>query len=359
MAALVAGLLLGRIAAANPILSFNSLPLVENRTMDQMYQVVLKGNRVITMWHGGDEQNQADAIRTAFETKFPDLKLNVTVDLSKYLDGRIDQQIVAKNVYVDSIVLQTLHDYPRWAREGALLNYAPLGFDKIYTGFKDSLSAAYYGLELFSWMNLWNPQKLSGANFSTYDEYLKPEYKDKLVLTYPHDDDAVLFAYQLIMERKGQAWFDALLAQNPRWVRGTATPLALLLQNDTNEAAAFAISGSSFAPTDGSAFAFPTDADFVSWPQMGGILKSSPNPEGAKLLHSWMLTPEFQQNIGWSVRSDVDPPDGYPKIVDMPNTDPMAFAKFMEDRATVERLRFWFEDRLGTAQGQSPLTDDM
>lgn len=117
-------------------------------------------------------------------------------------------------------------------------------------------------------------------------------------------------------------------------------------------------SSASFSPIEGLATGFPTDGLFVSWPQTGGIFKAAPHPEGAKLLHGFMLSPEYQTMLGWSVRQDVPPPPGFPDIMHVPSTNPTEFARFMEDRATVERLRFWFEDRLGTAQGQSPLVDE-
>jgi ABC-type Fe3+ transport system substrate-binding protein len=78
------------------------------------------------------------------------MTLNVTVDLSKYHDVNIDLQLAANNIYVDSIILQTLNDYPRWKKEGALMNYAPLNFGKIYPEFKDK-DAAYTGLLIFAW----------------------------------------------------------------------------------------------------------------------------------------------------------------------------------------------------------------
>ena len=31
-----------------------------------------------------------------------------------------------------------------------------------------------------------------------YPDFLKPEFKDKLVLTYPNDDDSVLFQFNLM-----------------------------------------------------------------------------------------------------------------------------------------------------------------
>jgi hypothetical protein len=47
------------------------------------------------------------------------------------------------------------------------------------------------------------------------------------------------------------------------------------------------------------------------------------------------------------------------KIMEQPNTDATGFAKFMADRAGVERLRFFFENKIGAAQGLSPLEDDL
>jgi hypothetical protein len=51
----------------------------------------------------------------------------------------------------------------------------------------------------------------------------------------------------------------------------------------------------------------------------------------------------------------MEPPADAPDLVNMTTTNPVAFNDWMEDRANVERLRFWFEDRIGTAQGESPL----
>lgn len=99
---------------------------------------------------GGDEKNKQDAVKTAFEKAFPGMKLNLTVDLSKYHEGNIDEQLANGRVYVDTLGLQTLQDFPRWKEEGALLNYSPLGFDKIYPGFRDT-DAAYYGFLAFGW----------------------------------------------------------------------------------------------------------------------------------------------------------------------------------------------------------------
>lgn len=177
----------------------NAATEVETRTLDEIYQAALAEGGVVTLWHGGDETTQQDGVKAAFESRFPGMTLNVTVDLSKYHDGKLDDQIAANNVYVDSIILQTLHDFPRWSEEGALLDYAPLGHDAILPVFKPADTASYYGMFIIAWLNTWNSQKLPGIEAPIEPEdWLRPEFKDNLVLTYPNDDDAVLYAFDLM-----------------------------------------------------------------------------------------------------------------------------------------------------------------
>ncbi|KAM0438483.1 hypothetical protein ACHAPT_001232 [Fusarium lateritium] len=353
--------LASQVAGYDQLLGFKAAPEYETRSLDQIYKAALKEGDTVTLWHGGDEKNQQDALKKAFEERFPGITLNVTVDLSKYHDARLDEQLATGKdaVYVDSVILQTLHDYPRWAQEGALLNYAPNGFEEIEHAFKDD-TAAWYGVYVFSWSGAWNTKKLPGIEPpAEFEDWLRPEFKDKLVLTYPNDDDAVLWAFYLIMQQYGVSWFDRLVAQNPRWVRGTQTPVTLISDDNSTSAAFFAAFGS-FQNTDTVSFSRPTKGKYVSWPQTAAILKDAPHPEGAKLLHNFILSPEFQSTSGlMPVRRDVPTPKGFPNLRNETATNPAEFTRFMADRPLVERLRFFFEARLGSAQGESPLEDDI
>lgn len=182
------------------VLGFDDRFETETRSLNQIYHAAIAEGGVVTCWHGGDENNRQDKLKDAFEKKFPGMFLNVSVDLSKYLDARIDTQLAAGKhaVHVDSVILQTLHDYPRWAQQGALLNYAPLGFDAIWPAFRDE-TAAWYGTHVSSWAGSWNADKLPDIEPPVeWNDWIKPVFKDKLILTYPNDDDAVLFAFYLM-----------------------------------------------------------------------------------------------------------------------------------------------------------------
>ncbi|CAJ0546692.1 Ff.00g013190.m01.CDS01 [Fusarium sp. VM40] len=343
--------------AYDSLLKFNGAPTRENRTIEEIYQAALKEGGTVTCWHGGDETNQQDSLKEAFETRFPGMTLNITVDVSKFHDGNIDRQLSTGGLFVDSIILQTLHDYPRWDNEDALLHYAPLNFDKVHPAFRD-VRAAWYGVAVFAWTFISNNNKISEGP-REFADFLKPEFKDKLVLTYPNDDDAVLYAFDLIMQEFGYEWFEKLLKQNPRWVRGTATPVTLLSKANSTVAATFT-AGIGLQSSGNLNVTIPTKGSFVTWAQRAAIFKDAPHPEAAKLLHNFMLSNEYQNGTGsWSVLKDVPAPEGYAGIMDTPSTNPVEFDRFMSDRVRVERLKLFFEDKIGTAQGLSPLIDDL
>ncbi|KAK1523345.1 ABC transporter [Colletotrichum paranaense] len=362
---------LATIAAAyDTTFGFNGAPIIETRTLDEIHQAALAEGGIVTAWHGGDETNQQDGLKRAFESRFPGMTLNITVDVSKFHDGNIDRQLAlsalggagggAGALYVDTAILQTLHDYPRWDLEGALLHYQPVNFDKIHPAFRD-VRGAWYGVSIFAWTFIWNADREEDGP-QEFADFLEPRFKDRLVLTYPNDDDAVLYAFDLIMQQFGYEWFEKLLAQNPRWVRGTGTPVTLLTSPNTTLSATFT-AGIGLAPTVPLNVSIPTNGTFVTWAQRAAIFRDAPHPEGAKLLHNFMLSDEYQSAATaaglWSVRKDVAPPAGYPGIMDVETTNPVEFERFMGDRVRVERLKLFFEDKIGTAQGLSPLIDDL
>jgi len=52
---------------------------------------------------------------------------------------------------------------------------------------------------VIGWDIIWNTQYIDGADApKEYTDFLRPIFKDKLVLTYPNDDDAVLYQFNLM-----------------------------------------------------------------------------------------------------------------------------------------------------------------
>ncbi|TDZ24037.1 hypothetical protein Cob_v003108 [Colletotrichum orbiculare MAFF 240422] len=220
---------------------------------------------------------------------------------------------------VDTIILQALQDYPRWDAQGALLRYAPNNHLKVLAPFRHT-HAAYYGFSMNAWSTVWNTQKLENPP-REWPDFLRPEYKDKIVLTHPSDDDAIAYIFYLVMQQYGPEWFDGLLANTPRWIRGTGSPLAVLRQPNSAQSVTFTASICLRASGSLNA-AFPAEGLFVSWPRSVAIFKDAPHPEASKLFAHFLLDDAFQNNLTqWSARKDIATPDGYPGILDMDTTN--------------------------------------
>ncbi|VUC31684.1 unnamed protein product [Clonostachys rosea] len=328
--------------------AWNSAALVESRTMDEIYQAALAEGGTVTLWHGGGDPHQQDPMKEAFEKRFPGMTLNVTVRSSSYLGPDLDRQLVTGGLEVDNIMLQTAQDYPRWKNDGFLLHYKPLGFQQVYNAFKD-MNGAWVSSAVNGWSILYDKNKLGGIDPpETFEDFLKPELKNKIVLSYPNEDDAILHTFDLIMEVYGLEFFNQLLEQNIRWVSGAGTPPTVIAQPNNTFAATFTTT-IGLQSQDPFTVVYPSSgAPFTSWAQRSAILKDAPHPEGAKLLQNYVVSSEYQQVTGsWSVRKDGAAPTGYQSIFDTLNTDPIHFQEWMGDRQRVERLRFWFQDKLG------------
>jgi len=121
---------------------------LETRSLDEIYAAAKKeaGNnsQPLQVAWGGDAGTQGDGVRKAWKERFPDVPLNLTVDLSKYHDGRIDTAFYKGGHVADVAFLQTLQNFPRWKAQNRLLYYKPAEFDDIFDGEKD-LDGAWLG----------------------------------------------------------------------------------------------------------------------------------------------------------------------------------------------------------------------
>ncbi|MGW6909127.1 ABC transporter substrate-binding protein [Streptomyces sp. NPDC054940] len=325
----------------------------EQDQLAALYRAAKAEGGKVTVYMGGDAPGQWDSLSQAFTQQFPDMKLNLVTDLSKYHDARIDNQLATGKLVADAAILQTTQDFDRWKKHGDLLKYRPLGWDKVFTNAKDK-DGYYTGVFYGAFSYLVNTEQLpaKAGDFKGTD-LLKPEFRNKLILTYPNDDDAVLFGYKQIVDEYGWDYLAELAAQNPKLIRGVPGSAAGVASGDY--LASIAVGGD--ARPHGTQV-FSDTEHFNSWAQRGAIFKEAPHKAGAKLFMSWLNSQAVQKNAiatwTWSVRKDVAPPAGLKSLASYRNTDPKAFAKFMSDRDAVERFRSQVELYFGQVEGADP-----
>ncbi|MCW1961271.1 ABC transporter substrate-binding protein [Chryseobacterium viscerum] len=327
----------------------------ENKEIELLYNQAQKEGNEITVWGGGDDPGELNWIKSEWEKDFPKIKMNIRVDLSKFLDVEIDDQLTNNNLTPDIVHIQTLHDFYRWKNQGVLENFKPVQWDKIPDDIKDQ-DGAFTPVFMVTFAMLVNRNKVNSTPKS-YTDILQPAYKDNLMLTYPHDDDAVLYLYKKIVDQYGWDFIDKLIQQNPKWIRGTAAPAYQVAKG--NVLGTIGAAGVFDKSKDSNAeVVLPVKDPFLTWAQTSAIFKISKHKAAAKLYMTWLLSKKIQSIWSeWSVRTDMPNKSGYPSYRNYPNTSPTDFTKFMLDRSSVESFSKAMEAKIGPIKGGSPLTD--
>ncbi|WGD37978.1 ABC transporter substrate-binding protein [Lysinibacter sp. HNR] len=331
-----------------------STPLAEETAeMEQLYKDAVAEGGDLIVWAGGDSPDQQDTVRRLFTERFPEINLDLRVDLSKFHDVKIDEQLASNTLIPDVAQLQTSHDFDKWKEQGELLEFKPLGASKQFPGYADP-DGAFVSLRVNSFFPQYAKEGLTAAPTS-YLDFLGPEYKDqKLILPYPHDDDAVLYVYMKIVEKYGEEYLQQLADQNPTFIRGTAANGPLVGQ----QGYLATLTGYAIGPQERSIAIIPEEDPFISWVQRTAIFEQAKHPAAAKLYLAFITSKEYQSTfITWPTRTDVPTPEGLKPLSEYPNSDPMDFIEWMSDRQGVADAEVLMEKYFGPVVGESPLTD--
>lgn len=181
-----------------------------------------------------------------------------------------------------------------------------------------------------------------------------------MVVTQPNDDDAICYLFSLIVERYGFEWLDAFTKQNVQWVRGSATPSFVIVDQHNNATASSAGRVLTFTT-----FGYPYNnvtylaskgpeapEQYMAWAQTTAAFTSTKRPETAKLFLAWITSTEWQEpSAPFSPLVSFD--EG--KVMTSNVTQTSGFRQFMQERKRVDWWKLQFESILGTAQGPSPL----
>ncbi|EEY65673.1 ATP-binding Cassette (ABC) Superfamily [Phytophthora infestans T30-4] len=309
----------------------------ETKTLDELYADDMAEGGNLVLYHGGDFSSQQDALRDAFIKVFPKINFTLIVDYSKYHNVRIDNQLDNDKLVPDIVALQTLQDFPDWAREGKQLEYKPANFSQIYDGFRDQ-RGAYMAYMVFTFSFLAQVTRRPRGS----------AVEGKITSTYPNDDDAVLFLYARYVEKYGWSWVEDFANQNVTFCRGSNTASDLVTAKEKVIGV-----GTYSQGTPNVTFVTDGGNEYLAWGQRIAILSKAKHPAAAKLFMNWAISEKVQKTIlPENVRVDLTPNSGssHPWEIRQANVD--EFPKFMADRASVEQWHHTFSLYLGEVQGE-------
>ena len=315
-------------------------------TADELYAKA-KTEKSLVLWGGGPAANYERAAR-AFEQQYPGITVSVEGGASNVLNGKIEEQIKAKKVETDLIILQTVQDLMNWSKRGLLLRFKPDGFDKIAASSKDK-DGSWIAVNSIPFFYVYNPEHVRPEEVprSALD-FLKPQFKGKLITAYPSDDDAALYAFYTIVKKYGWRYMDGYMSQQPKFVRGHLGVARGIASGENLASFDSSMTAVVAAQRAGGklALAAPLYDPMPTFFTAEAILKDAPHPNAAKLFVTWYLSKDWQGRIGiYSSRSDVPPPQGLKMLSSYRIAD--GYMKFVTNEKELVRLRKRFEKYTG------------
>ena len=313
--------------------------------MDALYQAA-KQEGALNLYGGGPAAGYI-ARAKKFEQRFPGITVNVVGGFSNRLTTQIDAARKAGKPHADLALLQTIQDFVQWKREGALLAFKPDGWETIADQFKDP-DGAFLGHYVTLLAYAYRPDLVNVTVRSARD-FLDPAFRDRLISTYPHDDDITLYHYARLVDRYGWGFMDDYMKLAPKFVMGH---LGVAQALDKGEAAG-SIDQMVYANTK-SVAVIPTEEPSTVFAQTLAIFKDAPHPNAAKLYVNWYLSKDEAMTLRapgrWSARNDVPPAEGFKLLSQYRLND--QFQRFMtEDPARIEALRLRFKGYTGEVKG--------
>jgi ABC-type Fe3+ transport system substrate-binding protein len=320
--------------------------LARAQSMDELYAKA-KLEQTLALYGAGPTGSHDRWIRD-FEQRFPGIAVTLTGGLSNGLNRRIEQQLAGKRMVTDLAIFQTIQDFGRWKKAGALLLFKPEGSEAIDPAYKDE-DGAFTAVSVNTVVYAYNSARVSAAEVprSALD-FLKPRFAGALITTDPTEDDAGLSAFNVIVQKYGWDYMDRYMAQKPVFVtsghaavsNAIAAGEKLATFDSTSTTPRLKAQGKPIEPVFSQVD--PTPVFLVG----AAIFKDAPHPNAAKLYLTWYLAKEQQSRTGtFSPRADVPPPAGLAPLASY-NVD-RGYRALVSDEGRLAELRRRFGGYIG------------
>jgi ABC-type Fe3+ transport system substrate-binding protein len=315
-------------------------------TMGELYEKA-KLEKTLTFYGAGPAGSHDRWIRD-FQQKYPGITIAFTGGLSNGLNQKIEQQLAAKKMETDLAIFQTIQDFAKWKKAGALLLFKPEGTDVIDPAYRDE-DGAFTAVSVNTVVYAYNTELVPAADVpKSALDFLKPAFAGKLITTDPTEDDAGLSAFNLIVEKYGWDYMDKYMAQKPTFVTTGHAAVSNAIAAGEKLATFDSTSTTPRLKAQGK----PIDAVFSQLDATpvflvgAAIFKDAPHPNAAKLYLNWYMAKEQQSRSGtFSPRSDVAPPPGLQPLsayrIDT------GYRKLVTDEARLTELRKRFARYVG------------
>jgi iron(III) transport system substrate-binding protein len=278
----------------------------------------------------------AEPMAKAFEAKFPGIKVAVERSGAERIFNRIGQEMASRIYRVDVVNGSDAAHFIAWKREGWLAPYLSRDMAEDLPAEMVDPDGLYCTQRIHLSTIAYNTKLLAPADAPKgFRDLLDPRYSGKMVKAHPGYSGTIMTATQQIARELGWEYFEKLAKQKVLQVQSATEPPKRLSAGER----AVAVDGSDYLFWIAKEKGQPIEVVHAveGTPQISnpmGVFKTAPNPNAARLMVSWIMSPEGQQFL-------VDLSGQYPanrKVKPKPGRPLLSQIKtFREDPVTVEK----------------------
>ncbi len=249
------------------------------------------------VWYTSVDLPLAERVARTFEAKYPGVAVRVERTGAERVFSRIAQEYASKIHAVDIVNSSDAAHLIVWKRQGILEPYLPEDVAKHYPAEHKDPDGQFASFRIFLCPIAYNTKLVTAAEApKSYADLLDPKWAGKIVKAHPGYSGTILTATYQMSRDIGWEYFERLARQRIMQVQSASDPpkkLALgerAVMADGVEYVVFQHKEKG----DPVELVYPTEGTpLIIGPN--AIFKAAPNPNAARLLQSFMFSPECQQ----------------------------------------------------------------
>ena len=319
-ASLAAPTLVGRAFAAAP---------APTRVTQELIEAARKEGRV--SWYTAVDLPVAERVARAFEVKYPGIAVATQRSGGERIFQRISQEYASRIHAVDVVNSSDAAHFIVWKRDGLLAPYVPEDVANHYPAEHKDPDGLFASWRLWLCVIGYNTKLVTVADApKSFADLLDPKWAGRMVKAHPGYSGTIMTATFQIARDIGWQFFERLAQQRVLQVQSSADPPKKIAAGER----AVMADGNEYNLIQLKEKGEPVEAVYPTegTPQIigpSGVMKNAPSPNAARLLQSYMFSPECQQlMVDWGGLRSL-----HALVKDKPDRKPLSQIKLMKDDA--------------------------
>lgn len=270
------------------------------------------------------ENDQLEPFKQAIETAVPEVEVVWVRDSTGVITARFLAE--AANPQADMVMGLALSSLLMFDEKGLLEPYAPAGADQLREKFRDNRDAkTWTGMDAYVGVVCFNTAEAEGAGIqqpTSWQDLLKPEFKDKLVMPHPASSGTgylMVGAWlQMMGEEAGWKYMDGLHENIAAYLHSGSAPCVQAARGERVAGIALDMRGV-YERAQGAPLEIVVPSEGSGWEmEANAIVKGSKKLDLAKKVADWGASKSanevYSQTYAVVAHPDVkNTPDGYPE----------------------------------------------